>query len=26
IQKGEPIAGLFDEFIQTVQRVFPNRE
>ncbi|WGD78720.1 YhcN/YlaJ family sporulation lipoprotein [Bacillus subtilis] len=26
IQKGDPIAGLFDEFIQTVQRVFPNPE
>ncbi|WEZ04179.1 YhcN/YlaJ family sporulation lipoprotein [Bacillus subtilis] len=26
IQKGDPIAGLFDEFIQVVQRVFPNPE
>ncbi|AUZ37849.1 MULTISPECIES: YhcN/YlaJ family sporulation lipoprotein [Bacillus] len=26
IQNGDPIAGLFDEFTQTVQRVFPNAE
>ncbi|AXP47605.1 YhcN/YlaJ family sporulation lipoprotein [Bacillus subtilis] len=26
IQNGDPIAGLFDEFTQVVQRVFPNAE